>query len=358
MTTGEPSFLIGGGAAAEAIAAFDWSTTALGPIAGWPLALKTALGMMLSSHFPKAIVWGPDLLTFHNDAFRPILGAKPGAIGRSFRDVWAEAWPDIEGMVRRTFAGEAIFIEDFALTIERNGYPEEAFFTFCYSPIRGDDGEIAGLMDTVIETTGTVEAQRQLAIVNGELAHRMGNVLTMVNAIVNLSLRHARDLDDARETLAQRLAALAQVQMLLTSAAVIDTGLSDLVEKALAPHAMLRHRITVTGDDCRLDAKQGLSLSLVLNELLTNSIKYGALSGSEGTVAIAWGHAAEGDLAVFRFSWEETAVGSGPSERQGFGTRLLKQFAPAAFQGNARMAVEDGRLVYEIVTAAARVSAG
>lgn len=91
-------FLDGGGRMADAIQAYDWSSTALGPLEHWPSSLKIAVGMMLSSKFPKCIVWGPELITIHNDAFLPILGEKPPALGRPFsvscRCPWDISWYD------------------------------------------------------------------------------------------------------------------------------------------------------------------------------------------------------------------------------------------------------------------------
>ena len=182
-----PAFLTGGGRAATTIARFDWAGSPLGPMEQWPQSLKTALSMMLISSFPKAIVWGPDLVTFHNDAFAPILGGKPSALGRSFSDVWQEAWPELKPMVDKAFSGEATFIENFPLVIDRHGYQEQAYFTFCYSPIRIENGEVGGMMDTVIETTQAVLAQQRLAVMNAELAHRMRNLLTMVSAVTSMS---------------------------------------------------------------------------------------------------------------------------------------------------------------------------
>jgi len=76
--------------------------------------------------------------------------------------VWQEAWADIAMMANRAMAGEAVYIEDFPLTIDRNGGPERAYFTFCYSPIRGHDGEVLGMLDTVIETTASVVTNQRL----------------------------------------------------------------------------------------------------------------------------------------------------------------------------------------------------
>src|SRR5688500_18416910 len=102
-----------------AIQNFDWSSTSLVPIAEWTAAQRMAIGMMLSSTFPMAVIWGEELVTLYNDAFLPILGTKPPALGRSFRDVWYEAWDVIGPIAQRAFAGEAVFIEDFPLLIDR-----------------------------------------------------------------------------------------------------------------------------------------------------------------------------------------------------------------------------------------------
>src|SRR5262245_12123773 len=75
---------------ARRVAGCEWSNTPLGPSAAWPPELKTLVSFILASSFPAAIVWGPGMTTIYNDAFRPILGAKPDALGRSFADAWSE----------------------------------------------------------------------------------------------------------------------------------------------------------------------------------------------------------------------------------------------------------------------------
>ncbi|AGA74019.1 hybrid sensor histidine kinase/response regulator [Pseudomonas plecoglossicida] len=155
-------WLDGGGLMAERIRNHDWAATPLGPLEYWPDPLKTSLALCLASRFPQAVLWGPDLLTLHNDAFSQILGQKPSALGIPFRAVWQEAWADIGHMANRALAGEAVYIEDFPLVIDRNGGPERAYFTFCYSPIRDYDGKVLGMLDTVTETTASVLANQRL----------------------------------------------------------------------------------------------------------------------------------------------------------------------------------------------------
>ena len=143
----------------ERIRQLDWSGTPLGPIGQWPVVLRVSVESVLGSHIAACLVWGPGMVTIYNDAFRVILGNKPEALGRSFQDVWSEAWSSIGPIAHRAMAGHATFIEDFELTINRYGRPETAYFTFCYSPVRDEHGEVVGMLDTVIETTGKKVAE-------------------------------------------------------------------------------------------------------------------------------------------------------------------------------------------------------
>ncbi|WP_326540445.1 sensor domain-containing diguanylate cyclase [Pseudorhodoferax sp.] len=136
-----------------------WHQTPLGPVEGWPLALRVTVEQMMCSRFAAALCWGSELTTIHNDAFVPILGNKPPAFGQPFAAIWAEAWDQIEPMVSRALNGEATFIEDFQLEVLRQARPELAYFTFCYSPVFDGEGRVAGFLDTVIETTGKVQAE-------------------------------------------------------------------------------------------------------------------------------------------------------------------------------------------------------
>jgi len=151
---------------AERMRRHRWEDTPLGPPQGWPDVLKTTVALSLASHFPQAIIWGPELVTLYNDAFLPILGNKPEPLGRRFDEVWQEAWSDIGPIVRAAFEGQATYIENFPLVVERGGGPEQAYFTFCYSPIRDQFGNVVGMLDTVTETTSTVLMTQRLAVLD------------------------------------------------------------------------------------------------------------------------------------------------------------------------------------------------
>ncbi len=156
------AFLAEGGEMGERMRRFDWSDSPLGEPEHWPQSLKTGVEILLSSKFPMFIAWGPELRLFYNDAYAELLGGKhPAALGHAFEDVWADIWSDIEPIVRRALAGEATYWDNLPLTMTRKGYEEQAWFTFSYSPLRGDEGMIEGMFCAVVETTDTVLAERR-----------------------------------------------------------------------------------------------------------------------------------------------------------------------------------------------------
>ena len=142
---------------------FDWASTPVGPLAGCSQSLHTALGICLSSRFPMIIFWGPELVQFYNDAYVPILGTRhPGALGQRARDCWPDVWNSVGPMLHGVLeTGEATWSENFLLPLERNGRPEECYFTFSYSPIAGE-GRVAGVFCAVTETTETVLRERHV----------------------------------------------------------------------------------------------------------------------------------------------------------------------------------------------------
>ena len=163
LLSGYEATIPGGGTMGELIRSYDWSPTSVGAIENWSPSLKTALSMMLSSRFPMFIWWGKELINFYNDAYIPVLGARhPEALGMSAPHIWADVWdalsPQIEGVLQ---AGRASWNEGLFLIMERNGYPEETYFTFSYSPIF-EDGSIAGLFCACTEDTGRVLNDRRI----------------------------------------------------------------------------------------------------------------------------------------------------------------------------------------------------
>ena len=155
--------------------AMDWSTTPLGPAEEWPLALRSIVRVLLTSRYAMWMGWGPELTFLYNDAYRvQTLGAKhPWALGRPSREVWSEIWPDIGPRIEKVLrTGEATWDEALLLFLERNGYQEETYHTFSYSPLADDDGTVRGHFCVVIEDTQRVIGNRRLAVLK-ELASQL-----------------------------------------------------------------------------------------------------------------------------------------------------------------------------------------
>src|SRR3954470_10922156 len=158
------SWLVGGGEMGERIRTLDWSKTSLGPIDQWPQSLKTSVSTSLGSAFPMVVLWGSELILIYNDEYRPILGAKhPAALGHPIARAWATIWDVIGPMFNNVMEkGEATRSRDMLLHVDRHGYPEEAYFSFSYSPIHAERGRIGGVFCPVIETTDKVIGERRL----------------------------------------------------------------------------------------------------------------------------------------------------------------------------------------------------
>ncbi|MEX5747216.1 ATP-binding protein [Massilia sp. X63] len=154
-------FLSGGGQMGAMMRAHDWSASPLGHPRNWPQALRTAVGLMLNSKFPMFAAWGPELGFLYNDSYAIILGEKhPAALGRRFHDIWREIWDDIHPLIVRALKGEATYMDRLPLRMNRFGYDEDTWFRFSYSPVRDEDGTVAGMFCACVEMTGEVLAER------------------------------------------------------------------------------------------------------------------------------------------------------------------------------------------------------
>ena len=153
-------FLSGGGEMGKLIRATDWSKTPLGDPENWPQSLRTMVSVVLNNPFGMYIAWGKEYTQIYNDGYRPILGATkhPHALGISTRETFAEIWHIIGSMFDGVMKGVPIGFPDFMLPLDRNGFIENCYFDFAYSPIKNDDGEVGGVLVTVIETTNKKKA--------------------------------------------------------------------------------------------------------------------------------------------------------------------------------------------------------
>ena len=161
------SYLQGGGEMGSLIRLFNWAESPLGHPDHWPQNLLTTISIMLHSRFPMFLWWGPELIQFYNDAYRPSLGnnAKhPMALGQKGADCWPETWPVVKPLIDQVMAGgEATWSEDRLIPIFRNNQMEDAYWTFGYSPVNDENGKPAGVLAISSETTELVKSRKGLA---------------------------------------------------------------------------------------------------------------------------------------------------------------------------------------------------
>lgn len=141
---------------------YDWSATPLGARADWPFSLHTTVDLMMASGHAMCLASGPERTLLYNDAYAAVLGARhPAAFGMRLEEIWSDVWSEIGPLVARTFAGETATFHDMPLTMTRNGFPEQTWWSFSYSPVRDDRGAVAGLLNVTTETTGRVVAEQE-----------------------------------------------------------------------------------------------------------------------------------------------------------------------------------------------------
>jgi PAS domain S-box-containing protein len=223
-------FLENGGGIGRRIRSRDWSLHPLGPVDTWDGALRTSLGIVLSSSFPTFLVWGEDLALFFNDAYEPMLGLKADGLGAPFPAVWHELWDSLGPYIRRVLSGESFFFENFETTLERNGYPEQAWFTFSYSPLRDEAGAVRGLICTCVDVSDKVQALAR----HKEAEERLALSLEASGNIGTWSV----DLDDSTTYVDERFARLFQIDAALARSGTALERFTDMIHAADRPRVV------------------------------------------------------------------------------------------------------------------------
>jgi len=182
------------------------------------------------------------------------------------------------------------------------------------------------------------EIEEQLRLSNGELAHRLKNILSVVQAVTLQTLRQADDVRAARTAIGDRLAAIGKATDLLSAASWESAGLEQLARSTLSAHCANCHQIHIVGPDLVIPPQQSMALALALHELATNATKYGALGVDGGRVELHWQIDEQARPPRFRLEWREHG---GPPvtapARTGFGTTLIDRSLKSYFRGTVRL---------------------
>ncbi|ANL68344.1 sensor histidine kinase/response regulator hybrid protein (plasmid) [Rhizobium phaseoli] len=171
----------GGGEIGELLRHPAFDAIGLGPVESWPASLKHIAEMVLNSRQPKFVAWGPDLAFLYNDAYVPVFPERhPAALGKPFREVWADIWEQFSPIVARTLSGSPQLFKELLIPMRRDGRTEDTWFTFSYTPLRDDDGTIAGILCATLDVTDQVAAKRGEKLALDELRAK-SEALAVVN---------------------------------------------------------------------------------------------------------------------------------------------------------------------------------
>jgi PAS domain S-box-containing protein len=158
------NWLVTKGEMGRMIADHPWEKTSLGGLETWPVPLRMAVNLMLESGPPMAITWGKEFRLLYNDAYARVIQDKhPMALGRTGEEIFPEAWLAVQPLFETAMRGEAVLIDDFEVALTRGGTTKPAYFSFSYNPIRGESGEVDGVLAIVVETTAAVVREQERA---------------------------------------------------------------------------------------------------------------------------------------------------------------------------------------------------
>jgi PAS domain S-box-containing protein len=190
-------------------------------------------------------------------------------------------------------------------------------------PLRSQGGELLGAINCFYDITERKEQERRQTFLMNELAHRGKNLLAVVQSIVSSSLSGPRSLTEAREVLTHRIHALARSQSVLVTAGFFGASVAEIIRLEFEAFS---DRVKAVGPDLIVNSKIAQTFTLLLHELATNAIKYGALSQHRGEVIIHWSVDDTGPDAMFKFHWQERdGPPVLPPTRRGFGRVVLEK---------------------------------
>jgi two-component sensor histidine kinase len=214
-------------------------------------------------------------------------------------------------------------------------------------PRLDDAGSFLGYTGCALDVTDSVTAEERQNLLINELNHRVKNTLATVQSIVFQTLRSAETPAQARMDVEARLIALSRAHDVLTRENWEGAALADIIKQTAEPYAGEgTRRFVVDGPPIRLDPRLSLAIAMVLQELATNAVKYGALSNAMGIVEITWTVSSANRLAL---TWRE--VGGPkikPPKRRGFGTSLIERSLASDMSGRADLSFEPSGLVCRI----------
>ena len=277
-----------------------------------------------------AVLGGPDHeFQMANAAYMDLIG-RDDVIGQTV----AEALPEVVGQgfveildrVYRT--GEPYLGQREPVMLESGDDPTgiRRVLNFIYQPILDPEDAVTGIIVQGYDVTEEVEYEERQALLINELNHRVKNTLAVVQSLAQQTFRDVPDSQAAMATYKARLHALATAHGMLTESSWRPASVQEIVRLTVgAAFGETDGRLVLRGPDFLLDPEVALALTMIVHELTTNAIKYGALSNDTGQVLVEWSIDAGEECDVLSFGWRESGGPEvSPPQRQGFGTRLIR----------------------------------
>lgn len=269
-------------------------------------------------------------------------------IGRSILTlIPADRQDEEHSIIGRIRRGEPI--EHFeTVRLRKDGSP--IHLSISVSPLRAEDGEIIGASKIARDITERHRAEEMQRLLLAEMQHRIKNVFALAASLVSLSATRAATPAELATTARARLSALSRAQQLTVPTLdkdelrAPDSGLHALVRLLLEPALGEpdSSRLRITGPDLRLQSQVVTPLALVLNELATNAMKYGALRDESGRICVE----VTDDGTTLTLLWAESHPDCAPPSgtTAGFGTTLSRIAVEQQLGGSIRRDWSSGGL--------------
>lgn len=195
------------------------------------------------------------------------------------------------------------------------------------TPLHDADGNLVGAINMLVDISERKQAEDRQKTLIDELNHRVKNTLVTVQSLAAQTARNAESAKDGYNRFEARLLALSRAHDLLTRRHWGHTPLTSLAREVLVPiFGADPDRITIEGDAIDVDTRVALGLTMTLNELAINALKYGAMSVETGRLSVNWNVQPQPNGTLLTLDWREQGGPCVyPPEREGLGTRLMKR---------------------------------
>jgi len=294
-------------------------------------------------------VWEWDVRTgalTWNDRNRELFGADRDGPA-TIRDYLELVHPDDREMVREAYRAASDRPEGGLFSFEHRTLPQadgKVRWVLTRGRVLKDGDDVSTVVGSNLDITDRKTAEERRSLVLRELAHRAKNGILVMMTIVTQTAKGAAGVKDFEQVLLARLQSMADSQDLVTQASGRSLKLVDLLDRALTPFDTARFEVDASLREISISNEMVVAMALLLHELSTNAVKYGALSAPAGRVRLSLSAGAEGKAML---SWRELdGPRVAPVTRRGFGTRLLDislrnngghvvaRFEPAGFEAD------------------------